>query len=126
MGYLTDILPRKWFLLSTVLICNLSTAAAYFCHSFSEILLTRIISSAFAAACDPISISLINSYFGHTKFLGRANSIYTFGMYLGSGVSSLSLFMNTSYGWRNTILIVCGISAVLMIFILAIIEPEKR
>jgi MFS family permease len=125
MGYLTDILSRKWLFFISALIWNLSTAAAYFCHSFYEILLTRIISAAFIAGCDPVSISLINSYFGHTNVLSRANSIYNFGMYLGSGISSLTLFLDKSYGWRMSVLIVCGISSLFQILMVAMEEPVK-
>lgn len=49
------------------------------------------------AACIPVSVSLINDYFEH-EMRGRANSMFAFGIYLGGGLSSLSLILNEKEG----------------------------
>jgi hypothetical protein len=77
---------------------NLATASAYVCHTFLQVLFPRMIFAALQAASIPASASLINSYFGNTRALGRANSIFSFGVYLGSGLSSLTLIMDKALG----------------------------
>lgn len=123
MGYLADKLRRKWFLLTIALIWTLSTATAYFCNSFTEILITRIIFAIFFPGCTSISISLNNSYFGQTQMLSRANSVFSFGVYFGAGLGSLTLILDKELGWRVSVLVVCGICMIFALLILSIKEP---
>jgi MFS family permease len=84
-----------------------------------------MIFAGFEAACIPASASLINSYFnGRGASLGRANSFYSFGVYLGSGFSSLTLIMDKAFGWRVSLLIVCGVSFTFGLLLLFIPDPK--
>lgn len=76
------------------------------------------------SACVPASVSLITDYFRH-EVRGRANSVFAFGVYLGGGLSSLSLIIDEAVGWRDTILIVCFVSIVLALPILILKEPPR-
>ncbi len=97
MGYMADRFNRKWILVGTTIMYTLMTLATAYTHSFTEVLIPRIIFSFFMAACIPVSVSLINDYFKH-EMRGRANSLFAFGIYLGGGLSSLTLILNQSVG----------------------------
>jgi len=62
-------------------------------ENFSTILAFRILFAFFTAVQVPVSISLMTDYF-NKSFLGRANSVYAFGVYLGGGLSSLSILLD--------------------------------
>ena len=77
----------------------------------------------FGAIAIPTSLSLINDYFKH-EHRGRANSFYSFGIYMGVACSSLTLILDKIVGWRNSVLIVgiiCFGFGVLLILV-----PEPR
>jgi MFS family permease len=97
MGYLADRYNRKWLLFGTTLLYTLMTLATAFVHNFVEVLIPRVIFSFFMSACIPVSVSLINDYFAH-EMRGRANSLFAFGIYLGGGLSSLTLLLNKAVG----------------------------
>ena len=97
MGYLADKFNRKWILIGTTIAYTLMTLATAYTNSFVEVLIPRIIFSFFMAACIPVSVSLINDYFKH-EMRGRANSLFAFGIYLGGGLSSLTLILNQNVG----------------------------
>jgi MFS family permease len=94
MGYLTDKFNRKWLLVSTTFLYTLMTLASAFTSDFIQVLIPRILFSFFMSACIPASVSLINDYFEH-EMRGRANSLFAFGIYLGGGLSSLTLILNS-------------------------------
>ena len=97
MGYLADRWNRKWLLVATTLSYTLMTLVCAFVQTFVEVLIPRIAFSFFMAACIPVSVSLINDYFPH-EMRGRANSMFAFGIYLGGGLSSLTLIINQYMG----------------------------
>ena len=97
MGYLVDRYSRKWILVVSTLVWNLLTALAYFSNTFAWLLIPRIIVGTATATCVVASISLINDYFPHSE-RGRANGVFFFGAYIGSGVSSLTILINESLG----------------------------
>lgn len=80
------------------MIWTLATASTAICHTFAQVLPPRIVFAGAQAACIPASISLINTYYGGGKALARANSIYSFGVYLGVGMSSISLILDKKLG----------------------------
>jgi MFS family permease len=97
MGYLADRYNRKWLLLVISLLWNTMTILSAFIHNFTNALILRIMFSFFMSACVPLSVSLINDYFVHEQ-RGRANSLFAFGIYLGGGLSSLSLVLDKQVG----------------------------
>ena len=76
---------------------NIMTALSYFTHNFVEVLFPRMFHALFLSACVPISVSLINDYFDEES-LGKANSFYCFGIYIGVGLSSLTLLIDRACG----------------------------
>ena len=97
MGYLADRYSRKWILFTTTVLYTLMTLTCSFTHSFTEVIFPRMAFSILMAACIPVSVSLINDYFEHEE-RGRANSLFAFGIYLGGGLSSLTLILNEYMG----------------------------
>lgn len=73
------------------------TMVSFFTHSFWQVLFPRILFAVFESACIPACVSLINDLFD-PQSLGRANSFFSFGVYLGIGLSSLTLLMDKSLG----------------------------
>jgi len=57
--------------------------------------------------------------------LSRANSVFSFGMYFGSGLGSLTLIMDKEYGWRKSVLIVSTICMTIALLIIIIKEPSN-
>eukprot|EP00347_Sterkiella_histriomuscorum_P006068 403354189 len=97
MGYFADRYNRKWLLFPATVLWTLMTLSTAFTHNFWEVLIPRIGFSFFMSACIPVSVSLINDYFEHEQ-RGRANSLFAFGIYLGGGLSSLSLILDQKTG----------------------------
>ena len=50
------------------------------------------------SGCIPSSVSLITDYFTH-EMRGRANSVFAFGIYLGGGLSSLTILIDDQIGY---------------------------
>lgn len=97
MGYLADRYNRKWILFITTFMYCLMTMASSFTHNFAQILVPRIMFAIFMSACVPVSVSLINDYCEH-EIRARANSVFAFGIYLGGGLSSLTLLLDEQVG----------------------------
>lgn len=93
MGYLADRYNRIWLLIPITFLWSIMTLFCAFTHNFWEVLLPRVGFSFFMSACVPVSVSLINDYIPHER-RGRANSLFAFGIYLGGGLSSLTLILN--------------------------------
>jgi MFS family permease len=106
---------------------NVATAVSYFCNSFIQIIFPRMAFAILSAACNPASLSLINSYFSNRgSSLGKANSFFSFGIYCGIGFSSLTLIMDKAFGWRVSILIVCGVSLAFALLLFFIPDPPHH
>jgi MFS family permease len=99
-GLLVDNVSRKWILVICGVTWSTFTGTMFFCHTFVEVLIPRMIVGAFASACIPASISLINDYFPHNK-RARANSFFFFGVYLGVAMSALSTLLDENLGYAS-------------------------
>ncbi len=85
----------------------------------------RFMLGFFQAACNPPAYGIISDYFP-PNWRTRANSIYSLGIYVGGGLSSLSILIITAVGWRwmFRIIGIVGLgSAVLTI--LFVREPKR-
>jgi len=84
----------------------------------------RMIFAVIISACTPVCVSLITDFYPHEK-RGQMNSVYAFGIYLGAGLSSLTLLIDEQVGWRNSIYIVSFISGVFGLLILFMSNPPR-
>ena len=73
----------------------------------------------------PLAVSMLSD-FTMPKDRGMAQSIYAAGVYLGVGMSSLSLIIDDQVGWRGCIRIICLISWGLAIPMFFVPEPKRN
>ena len=95
-GHLADIYPRKWMWITTCLLMTLCTFAESFAVSFATVLPARIGFAIFRGS-KPVSLSLLSD-FNVPRDRGMAQAIFAAGMYLGVGMSSISLLLDKTYG----------------------------
>ena len=70
--------------------------------------------------------SMIADYFDE-KLRGTANGIFSFGIYVGNGLASLSLIFTSHLGWRTTSFIVGSVGGFMALLqILLVREPARR
>jgi len=76
-------------------------------------------------SCIPLSVSLLSDLtMPHDR--GIAQSIFAAGVYLGVGMSSFSVMIDDSVGWRNTTQIICVISWAISIPMFFVPEPIRN
>jgi sugar phosphate permease len=79
----------------------------------------------FESACSPPAYSLIADYFP-AQYRTTANAVYAFGIYIGGGLSSLSLIIITSVGWRWAFIIVAVIGILSGVIMFIVVREPKR
>jgi len=77
------------------------------------------------ASSVPVSVSLLSD-FTLPKERGLAQAIFAAGVYLGVGMSSISLGLDQLLGWRNAMRVICGICWLFAIPMLAVPEPVRN
>jgi len=115
---------RKYLLIAGAFLWTVSTALSVICVDFWSLLATRISFAVFMSIDIPASVSLITDLYDH-DMLGRANSVFCFGVYLGVGLSSLSIIFDDEVGWKNAMLIVSAICLMLAFTLFLLKEPRK-
>jgi ACS family D-galactonate transporter-like MFS transporter len=81
-------------------------------RSLGTLVLTRIGVGVFEAPCFPANSRILATWFPQHE-RARANSIYSFGQYVGLGFLSLPLFWITQrFGWRGLFFLVGGLGVV--------------
>jgi MFS family permease len=98
-GYLADRYSRKALLLTGMAIWSAMIVFQGTSESYTQLLVSRIGLGIGEAACNPTAYSLISDYFSHWD-QPLANSIYTFGIFLGVGVSACLPTIALRYSWR--------------------------
>ena len=73
----------------------------------------------------PLAVSMLSD-FTMPEDRGKAQSIYAAGVYLGVGMSSISIIIDEQIGWRSCIRIICLISWVLAVPMFFVPEPERN
>lgn len=99
MGYVSDRINRTILLGLSCILWSAMTALSAISTHFWLLVLTRIFLGVFESAGNPAAYSLIADYFKPEK-RATANSIYTLGIYIGGALSSLTIIIITSVGWR--------------------------
>ncbi len=107
------------------LVWNLATVGMSLSSGFVGILVSRIFMGIGQSTTSPASYSLIADYF-EESMRGRANGIFSIGVYLGGGLSSLSITFAETIGWRATCVFVAGIGlAIAILVIISLSEPDR-
>lgn len=107
------------------MLASLTMGVSGFSTSFAVLAAMRVIHGALNSSTNPLSFSLIADYFPADK-RATANSIIQAGNYIGVGVSSLSILLISSYGWRMCYGIMAAVGMVFGLGTMTFIkEPER-
>ena len=124
-GFLADKYTRRYV---WIIACACWTGASFlisFTETFGQILTVRIVFAIFMATSIPYSVSMLSDYtMPHER--GLAQSIFAAGIYLGVGMSSLSIFLDNAVGWRNAVRIVCAICVGFLVPQVFVSEPKRN
>lgn len=124
-GKLSDQVNRKFFLGIVVILASLTMGVSAFTSSFAIFGAMRIFHGMMNSASNPLSFSLVADYFPPDR-RATANSIIQAGNYIGVGVSSLSILLISSYGWKIAYGIMAAAGIVFGLGTMALIkEPER-
>ncbi len=127
MGRIVDRGNRRNLVSAGIFFWSLATAACSITNSFSTLFLARMGVGVGEAALSPSAFSLLSDYFPKEK-LGRALSIFSMGVFFGSGLALIvgGIIIQRVGSWRTTFLIVGapGLLAALLMF--TIKEPVRK
>ena len=103
-GFFVDLQAKRdsTILGVSALFCALTTLLTAHCTDFKQVVLLRAFLGAFQAFGAPASVHLIMSHFERAVDRPLANASYTIGVYLGAGLSSLSVLISEQIGWKAT------------------------
>ena len=125
-GKATPYVNRKAMLSLFMSFCGIVSILVSRLDSFNFLALSRVLLGCICAFFNPLSFSLLSEYFPDDK-RSTANSILQSANYVGWGLSSLSVLLIRSWGWRKTFgflgmmsFLLSGLSALL------IKEPKKQ
>src|SRR5262249_1865176 len=141
LGKLADAHSRRKIITAGIVAWSLMTAACSLARNFWSLFFTRIGVGVGEAALSPAAFSLIADAFP-TSQLGLALSVYSMGIYLGSGIAmivggsvvqslsrtpSLTLpVLGAIASWRATFLAVGLPGLLIALLTLSIREPQRR
>jgi MFS family permease len=114
-GGLADTYDRKRITVGSVILWSLATVATSFSTSYEQIVMARIVMGLVCAFSTPSAFTLIRDLVPKER-IAVANSIYSSGVYLGGGLSSLSILLDQTLGWRVTcdIIAIFGVMAAIL------------
>lgn len=125
MGYFSDQTDRKKLLLISSFLFSVTTLLSAYVSSFWEVLCLRLALGVFTSSIDLIGISVTSEIFPEAQ-RSMAMAVYGFGIYIGVALSTLSLALSNSIGWRTTFALF-GVSGLLFSFSLLFISfPETK
>lgn len=124
-GKISDNVNRKFFLGLVLILAGATCGVTGFVDSFFMLGAMRVIHGMLNSSSNPLSFSLIADYFPPEK-RATANSIIQAGNYIGVGVSSFSILLITSFGWRAQYGIMAALGTVFgLATMLFVKEPER-
>jgi len=110
-GDFADKYNRKILTLVSCSVWALATIYTSQAHSYNEVLLARVIMGGSCAFSIPAAYSIISERVSKDN-LAFSNSIYGSGVYIGGSLSSLSLLIDESLGWRGALNVIGGFGVV--------------
>ena len=101
-GGIADKFSRKNIITLSCFIWSVATLAQSQATSFNQLIPLRIIVGLSQAFFNPAAFTLLSDIFP-LELVGRINGILSGGVYIGGGLASLSILLDNSIGWRNTV-----------------------
>ena len=99
-GRLVDSYSPANVLLVGLLVWSVATAAQALAHSFSELLVVRLIQGGAEAVAAPASYALV-ARLAPASQRSLANGVFSVGIYAGGAAASLSILLARYVGWRS-------------------------
>jgi MFS family permease len=125
-GTVADTYDRKLILSLSCLIWSATTFAQSAVTEAWQLIPIRLVLGASQAFFNPAAYTILSDIFP-SNMLASANSVLSSGVYVGGGLASLSILLDTDYGWRTTSSIVGVVGIILAAFsFLVLPEPRKR
>lgn len=124
-GRAADLFNRRNIVGAALILWSACTLGQGLGGTYTEILGARLGLGMFQAFMIPPTYSLIADYFPK-DMLATANGIYSFGVYVGGGLSSLSIVLAKATGWRETTFLCAGIGAVVGVFFFVVVREPRR
>ncbi|CAM9103237.1 unnamed protein product [Ectocarpus sp. 13 AM-2016] len=125
MGRAADLYNRKLIIFYGLVIWNVATVCLGMSENFIQLLLSRILLGIGESFSMPASYSLIADYFP-AESLAQANGVFAFGVYVGGGLSSLSIAMAQGIGWRASAFTVAGYGLLLSLLVRFTVREPAR
>eukprot|EP00752_Nemacystus_decipiens_P008775 g7830.t1 len=125
MGRAADLYNRKLIVFYGLVIWNVATIALGLSNNFWQLLCSRILLGIGESFSMPASYSLIADYFP-AESLAQANGVFAFGVYVGGGLSSLSIALAKVVGWRGSAYSVAGYGLLLSVLVRFTVKEPVR
>ena len=124
-GGLADRFDRKLLTIGATLIWSAATFATAISVDFDQVLAARILMGLACAFCTPSAYTLIRDLVSKER-ASLANSLYGSGVYLGGGLSSLSILLDGRIGWRSTCEVIAGFGLISAIAATALLPSDPK
>jgi MFS family permease len=126
-GGLADTYDRKRITVGSAILWSLATVATAFSMTYEQVVMARIVMGLVCAFSTPSAFTLIRDLVPKER-IAVANSIYSGGVYLGGGLSSLSILLDQNLGWRVTcyIIAIFGLMAALLSSYVLPVDPKMK
>ncbi|CAN0503817.1 unnamed protein product, partial [Ectocarpus sp. 8 AP-2014] len=125
MGRAADLYNRKLIIFYGLVIWNVATVCLGMSDNFVQLLLSRILLGIGESFSMPASYSLIADYFP-AESLAQVCCFFAFGVYVGGGLSSLSIAMAQGIGWRASAFTVAGYGLLLSLLVRFTVREPAR
>jgi MFS family permease len=104
-GIASDRSNRKVLTIASALTWSVATLGTAFSETYTQVIMCRILMGLACAFSTPTAYTLIRERAPKVR-VALASSLYGTGVAVAGALSSLSILLDTEYGWRNTMLIV--------------------
>ena len=124
-GAACDIFARAPVLVAASALWSGAAALQGCASSYPQLLASRAVLGVSQAFCSPAAYPLIGEAFSKDS-RGRANAVYSSGLYIGYALASLSALANRRIGWRAMSLLTAAFSLLASATLAAVAAASRR
>lgn len=124
-GNAVDKFSRKGTTVAACLAWSLVTVGQGAAGSFQQVLGLRVCQGIAQAFTTPAAYTLLADAFPPTR-RATASSIYSSAVYFGGALASLTVLLNTNFGWRDSSFVVGGLGITAALAAQLILKEPKR
>ena len=122
-GGFVDRNDRRLVGVASCAVWSVATLATGLAGSYPQVLGARVMTGLACAFTTPAAYTWISDKFSPSR-QSLANSLYSSAVYLGGGLASLSLLLNSSVGWRSSYLVVGAFGLIAALVAWFVVEPD--